>query len=317
MKISFVTTVLNEEASIKEFLVSLLIQAKIPDEIIIVDGGSSDSTVAKIQNFILRLRSGQKFQISNFKLIKKRGNRSVGRNEGIKNAKGDIIAVSDVGCVLGRDWLKNITEPFSESSIDVVSGYYKPIINNVFEKCLSTYTCVMEDKINENNFLPSSRSIAFKKAAWKKVGGYPQDLNTCEDLVFAKKLKKAGFKFKLRQDAIVSWTQKENLGQAFIQFFNYAKGDGQARYFRKQTPFLLLRYVAAFLMLFLAFFYSSKTILNIFIFLFAFYILWSILKNYKYVKKLRAIIYLPTLQLVSDVAVICGTSLGLMRSFVK
>ena len=50
MKTSFIATVLNEEKTIKALLSSLAKQTKKPEEIIIVDGGSTDQTVAKIKN---------------------------------------------------------------------------------------------------------------------------------------------------------------------------------------------------------------------------------------------------------------------------
>jgi len=53
-KASFITTVLNEENTIESLLGSLINQTKKPDEIIIVDGGSSDKTIRKIENFCQR-----------------------------------------------------------------------------------------------------------------------------------------------------------------------------------------------------------------------------------------------------------------------
>ena len=50
-KVSFITTIFNEERSITGFLKSLLEQNFIPEEIIIVDGGSSDNTIACVINF--------------------------------------------------------------------------------------------------------------------------------------------------------------------------------------------------------------------------------------------------------------------------
>ena len=44
----------------------------------------------------------------------------------------------------------------------------------------------------EETFLPSGRSIAFKKSAWKEVGGYPENLYTGEDTLFDLKLKEKG-----------------------------------------------------------------------------------------------------------------------------
>src|SRR5579884_494851 len=120
MKYTFVATVLNEEDMIREFIDSILNQSQKPDEIIIVDGGSSDQTVNLIEKY------------KNIKLVSKPGNRSIGRNEGIRISKGDIILVSDGGCLLDKNWAKNITKPFTDKKVDVVSGYYQPVTNNNF-----------------------------------------------------------------------------------------------------------------------------------------------------------------------------------------
>ncbi|MGE5041821.1 MAG: glycosyltransferase, partial [Candidatus Levyibacteriota bacterium] len=217
MKITFITTVKNEEETIQGFLESLKNQSRKPDEIIVVDGGSTDDTV---QN--LKVKS-QKLNLK-VKILKKSGNRSVGRNEAVKNSSHEIIVCADAGCILDRNWLEKITKPFEDKDIDVVAGFYKPLTNSVFEKCLSTYTCVMPDKLDKKNFLPSSRSIAFTKTAWRKAGGYPEELDTCEDLVFDKRLKKSGALFTTRADAIVYWPQRKNLIEAAKQFYSYAVG---------------------------------------------------------------------------------------------
>lgn len=309
-KFTLITTVYNEEKTISNFIDSVLDQILKPNEIVIVDGGSTDDTVDVINDFRLKIKDKR----IKFKLITKKGNIAVGRNETIKNAKNEIILVSDVGCILDKNWVKNISFPFKDSKIDVVAGYYQPITNSVFEKCLATYTCVMPDKIDSDNFLPSSRSIAFRKSAWKSVKGYPEWLNTCEDLYFARELKRKGFKFKFVKDAIVYWPQRRNLKEVFKQFYNYAKGDGTARYIRPNTPFLFIRYAVGILLLILALETQSSALFILLLLLFIGYIIWSIKKNYKYVNEPMAILYLPLLQLTADIAVLLGMSIGLVKS---
>jgi glycosyltransferase involved in cell wall biosynthesis len=308
--ISFVATVLNEEKTISRFLSSIYSQTKLPDEVIIVDAGSTDGAINKISEFVFP----QKKKVPQIKLIFKKGNRSIGRNEGIKKAAGDIILVSDAGCILDKDWVKNIIKPFRDKKISVSSGYYFSVCKNVFQKCLATYTCVMPDKINADNFLPSSRSVAFRKSAFEKIEGYPQELNTCEDLVFAKRLKNAGFKFKFVKDAFVYWPQRKNLKEAFKQFFNYAKGDGEAHYVRAQTPFLFARYLLGVVLAIGFLLWHNFPSLVAMLILFVLYLAWSIYKNYKYVKQKKAFYLLPTLQLTSDIAVILGMSIGYLKS---
>lgn len=308
MRASVISTVLNEEKFIEKFIDSIVGQSFLPNELIIVDAGSKDKTIELINKKIKKHNPHLLI-----KLIHKRGNRSVGRNEAIKNSKNEIIAVTDVGCIPDKDWLKNIISPFKNKHVDIVSGFYKPTYKNIFEKSLSTYTSVMEDKVNEEEYVPSSRSVAFRKSAWKKSGGYPENLDTCEDLVFAKKLKELKFHFVFKKDAIVEWPQRKNLKEALYQFFNYARGDGFARYFRPNTPFLFLRYLFAVYLLVLSLIIRSPILNILIITFFILYIGWSILKNYKYVKDKKAIYYLPILQFSSDIAVILGTSIGYIQ----
>lgn len=305
MKISLISTVFQEENNILTFLKSIVKQTKRPDEVVLVDAGSSDNTLSLMRNFA-------KTSPFLLKIIVKEGNRSVGRNEAIKLARNEIIAVSDVGCILDKEWLENITHPFSGNQVDVVAGFYKPVAHTVFEQCLATYTSVMEDKIDEN-FLPSSRSVAFRKAVWEKVGGYPKELDTCEDLVFSRRLKKKGYVFSVEKNAVVFWPQRKNIKEAFVQFYGYAVGDGQARYFRKQTPFLFLRAALGIYLLSGLLLKPSLPYLLFLLFLFLLYSLWAIWKNYKYVKHWEATIFLPLLQITSDIAVPLGMLYGLVK----
>ncbi len=299
-KITFIATVFNDKKGIDLLLDSLSKQVVKPDEVIIVDAGSKDGTLNSIKKFSQKLP---------LKVFRKKGNRSIGRNFAISKSRGDIIAASDAGCILDKHWLERITKPFSNRKIDVVAGFYKPVVKNSFEKSLAAYTCYPEDKV-DGNFLPSSRSIAFKKKTWQDVGGYPENLDTCEDLFFAKSLKEKGFRFRVKKDALVYWPQRENVISAAKQFYGYAVGDGKALYVRSQTPLLFIRYFLG-VVLMIAFIYFGNILILYFAFLlFSFYILWSILKNFDYVNHISALFYLPFLQLVSDIMVIIGFVVG-------
>lgn len=320
MKISFITTVLNEENTISEFLDSLSNQTKKPDEIIIVDGGSSDRTFTEIKNHPFGKLRTRKSKIKNkieFKFLVKKGNRSVGRNEAVKNARGELILCSDAGCMLDKNWIKEIIAPFGDHKIDVVAGYYRGMAKNAFEKALLPYVLVMEDKLNSDNFLPSARSIAFKKNIWEKVGGFDERFSNNEDFVFAKKLRKTGAKISFAKKAIVFWKPRKNLKEAFVMFYRFAKGDSEAGIIRPKVIAILVRYLIVFLFLFLFLFTHSLSLIIIIAFLFINYVLWAGFKNYRYVDNKMSIFYLIILQFLSDLAVIMGTFSGLFGKVEK
>jgi len=234
MKFSLITTLYNESKSIDEFLNSYEKQTKYADEFIIVDGGSTDGTVEKIQKFIKENPN------LNIKLIiEPRCNKKYtkapvakGRNIAIKKAKYDYILVTDAGCILDKNWIYEITKPFYKNKdIDVVAGWYEPIIKNEFQKLYAKVALPKLKKLEANKFLPSSRSLAFKKECWLKVGGYPEKTLTAEDTLFDILLKNYRCNFYFNKNAIVYWQIPKDEKEAIQKQFNYARGDGALRLF--------------------------------------------------------------------------------------
>lgn len=230
IKVSLVMTVKNEKSTIDSFLKSILTQKRVPDEIIIVDGGSKDGTVEAIKSFLNDLPI-KLFIVENANIAR-------GRNIAIKNSKYEYIACTDAGCKLDKDWLKNIIKYFeNDASIDVVSGFYLPDTHTLFEECVAEVTYRKLNTIKNDNFLPSSRSIAFKKKVWEEVGGYPEWLYTAEDTLYDINLKKRGFKFVFAKDAIVYWRPRGSLKKLIKQMYLYGKGDGEAKLFIRTFMF--------------------------------------------------------------------------------
>ena len=79
MNISLCITTFNEEGSIGSLLNSLLSQTRKPDEILIVDGGSTDKTIEVINHYQKRF--------GKIKLLKEKCTRAKGRNLGVEIAK--------------------------------------------------------------------------------------------------------------------------------------------------------------------------------------------------------------------------------------
>ncbi len=296
MKTSIVITVLNEEKTIRKLITSLFNQTKSPDEVIIVDGGSTDATTSIVSNENLKLR-----------LLVKLGNRAIGRNYGIEQAKNEIIVITDAGGYPKNDWLEKIVSPFKNPRVKVVSGYYVSLAKTSFEKCVAPYFLVMPDALpKDGEFLPSSRSVAFRKSVWKKAGGYPEKFSHNEDLVFDYNLKKMGISFFFNQKAVVYWYPPQNLFFAAKKFFRFAYGDAQAGIKRPRVPFIFMRYGVALLLLAA----GAYPLLFLLIFLYGF---WVIGKHFKYVKQPSALFWLPIIQVTADFAIMSGTLIGKMR----
>lgn len=285
MKTSFITTVLNEAKTIEPLLDSLLGQSRLPDEIIIVDAGSQDKTVSIVKKY------------AGVKVIVRPGlNRSQARNIGVKLAKHKIIISSDAGCILDKNWLKNITKPLINSKIDSVAGYYQVTSRRALSQAITPFVAVMPDQFNPKTYLPSSRSIAFKKTAWQKVGGYPENLDYCEDLIFARNLK-AKTRMAVEPQALVYWESINNLSEFFNKIKNYASGDVLAGYWPH-----LVRIFSIFIRYFIFYFFPL---------LFIAYLIYPILKFNRYITKPLGILLLPLIQVTGDLAILRGALAGI------
>jgi glycosyltransferase involved in cell wall biosynthesis len=232
MRVSLIATVLNEASSLPYLLDSILSQVYQPDEVIIADGGSQDGTLKVLEDYQSRLP---------LKVIDAPGcNISRGRNLAIAAATGNIIAATDTGVHLSPDWLSNIISPFNSTSPpSVVSGFFSADPHTTFELALGVTTLPELEDVEPDHFMPSSRSVAFTKQAWEAVGGYPEWLDYCEDLVFDFALRRANYDFVFVPDAVVHFRPRSHLASFFSQYFRYARGDGKAGLWAKRH---LIRY---------------------------------------------------------------------------
>jgi glycosyltransferase involved in cell wall biosynthesis len=241
IRVSLVATVLNEAASIESWLQSILRQTRLPDEIVIVDGGSHDATCQII--------TGYQNQLPINLIVEQDINIAAGRNIAVAAAHNPIIACTDAGTRLDKNWLAALIKPFAQNpEIMVVGGVFIPDYcpTRPFEVAMSAAVLPMPQELNATTFLPSSRSVAFRKTAWEAVGGYPEWLDYSEDLIFDIRLKTRFRNFALAPEAIVYFKPRTTMRSYIRQYFHYATGDGHANLWFKRH---LVRYTTYFILL--------------------------------------------------------------------
>jgi glycosyltransferase involved in cell wall biosynthesis len=171
-------TVLNEADTLDALFASVASQTRLPDEIVVVDGGSTDGTPGVVERWHARGLP--------LTLISLPGaNISAGRNRAIGAAAAEIVAVTDAGVRLDPGWLAALTAPFASADPpDVVAGFFQSDPRTPFETALGATTLPTVGEIRPERYYPSSRSVAFTRQAWQLAGGYPEWLDYCEDLLF-------------------------------------------------------------------------------------------------------------------------------------
>jgi glycosyltransferase involved in cell wall biosynthesis len=313
MKVSLVVTVLNEEPTVAALLESIISQTKHPDEVVFVDGGSTDKTCDII-------RSYQKIY-KNIKLHEFKTTRSEARNIGVEASSGDIVVTTDAGCVAEKHWIKKITEPFSNPKVEMVAGFYEMIGGeSSMRRALSVFIGITPDRFDDH-FLASARSLAFRKSLWEKVGGFPEGLkDTAEDTMFNYNIIKTGAKIVRVKDAIVYWQLPLTLMEGFKKIHLYAKGDAKSGIWwhpvkrfsthNLKIAFLYFRYIIAlYLLLFVTIYkaFEFPFVLGV-----IFYMFWAFKKVYCRTNSYKAGLYGVIIQFASDIAVMSGFFMGLI-----
>lgn len=299
MKTSLIITLKNEESTILELLNSIVKQSKKPDELLIVDGGSVDKTVEIIKNFMNHKK------IPTRVLIKRNTNIAKGRNIAIKNAKYDLIAVTDGGCRLDKNWLRNITDPFrKDEKLEVVFGLYKVLGKSLIGKCFAGFFNYKTNTKNLTLLEISSRSVSFKKSAWKKVGGYPEWLYTAEDSTFFINLKK-NCKCTISRNAIVFWEHnRETICKIYRMLYLYGKGAGEANIYLYRHILLLSMYVCGISLFLVGIKYIFLLPLSIILALI--HLSRGSIYTYREVNSYRVFFIMPFILLVRDLGLILG-----------
>lgn len=265
MKCSLITTIFNESSSIADFIKCINNQTCLPEEIIIVDGGSTDNTVQIIENSIT-------ISVPLKLIIDPSCNRSQciapiakGRNVAIEAASHDIILITDAGCSLDKNWVSEMKKPFAEG-FDVVAGNYKALPGNSFQNYLADVFCPEINVEDPKMFFPSSRSLGIMKMLWRKVGGYPLNSYTAEDTKFDLLLYDTTDKVCFAKNAYVYWELPCGFKELWKKVFNYGVGDGIQRLnkFRYIFRTIMILFPLPFLILVLL---RKKKLIGYFIYL--------------------------------------------------
>ncbi len=191
---SVVIPAYNAEATIGHCLRALATQTHPPDEVIVVDDGSTDGTAAVA-------REAGADQV----LTLPHQGRSAARNVGIEAARGDIILFTDADCEPSPDWTEQISRPLRDPEIAAAKGVYRTRQRELVARFVQ-----ME---YEGKYLRMSRqdridfvdtySAAYRRDILLANGGFDPQVEVDEDQELSFRLARKGYQMVFAPDAIV------------------------------------------------------------------------------------------------------------------
>jgi glycosyltransferase involved in cell wall biosynthesis len=226
--VSVVVTVLNEGDALGRLVDQLLPQLIDGDELVIVDGGSTDGSLAALpQHPALWIEMVPGAGIS------------AGRNHGIRVAANDVIVCTDAGCTPVPGFVEAFRRAFAVADPPaLVSGVYTAAARTPMElaQALACYPQPREvrrpsrlvrayTKAFGTGYDPRfavGRCVAFTRDAWRAVGGFPEHLATGEDVSFGLAVSRVG-RAEAAPDALVDWVQRDGLAATWRMYRNYGR----------------------------------------------------------------------------------------------
>ncbi|MEE8162588.1 MAG: glycosyltransferase family 2 protein, partial [Anaerolineae bacterium] len=196
-------------------------------------------------------------------------------------------------------------------------GFFLPDPETVFETAMGATVLPVLADVNPEKFLPSSRSVAFRKEAWERVGGYPEWLDYCEDLIFDLKLRELG-PFAFAPRAIAHFRPRKSLVAFLKQYYRYARGDGKADLWRVRHAIRYSTYLIAAPAIFLLGLWRTPLWWLVFLaggaimFWTPYRRLWPMIKSYSFTDKVKAILWVPIIRVTGDIAKMIGYPVGVL-----
>lgn len=183
--ISIVIPLYNKEKQIAHTLQSVFKQTFQDFEVVVVDDGSTDGSVAEVE----------KFSDSRIRLIhQKNAGVAAARNRGIEETKGDLVAFLDADDEWKPEYLAaqyHLFQKYPDCSVFACNYEFRDTKGKITPTIIRKLPFTGEDGILSNYFEVASCShpplwtsaVVVKKQAIQAIGGFPVGIKSGEDLL--------------------------------------------------------------------------------------------------------------------------------------
>lgn len=222
----------NEEVCISEVLTSLLAQKYPADrfEILVADGMSTDGTKDIVEGYSARSSVSVRYLQNPLQLS------SAGRNQGVRNSRGEYILFID-----GHSHIPSVSLLADSAAVFEKTGAHclcrpqplDPPGNTTFQRAVAAVRSsvlghgrdsTIYDMEHEGFVAPMSSGACYRRAVFDRVGLYDETFDACEDVEFNFRVHQAGLRSYSSPRLQVKYYPRKNLRQLWRQMHRYGVG---------------------------------------------------------------------------------------------
>lgn len=219
MSVGLVVPTLNAERELGVLLDAVMGQTRVPDDILIVDSSSDDSTLNIATSY-----PGVRTMVIKREDFDHGGTRQLALEE----VAGEFVLflTQDAVPADGR-YVERLLEPFSDPSVAMVSGRQLPkpgarrYVQLVQEFNYPSGSSVRSEadieRLGIKAFFASDACSAYRRSAVERIGGIPRPCATNEDMLAAARLLRAGFRVAYAADACVLHSHNLSLREQYCR----------------------------------------------------------------------------------------------------
>jgi O-antigen/teichoic acid export membrane protein/GT2 family glycosyltransferase len=226
VELSVVTPALNAGRTIGDQLESLARQDWSGSwEVVVVDNGSTDDTVAVVERFADRLPAVRIISANERQMI------PYARNRGVEAARGRLIAFCDADDEVSEGWIGAIAAGLER---------YEAVGTPRDHERLNEHW-VRESRdpppasgLHENWYPPylphtAAGGMGVRREVHDAIGGFDESLSSCEDNDYCFRLQLRGFELGTAEGAVYHYRFQDSLGAIFRQAYSYAEQNARVQ----------------------------------------------------------------------------------------
>jgi GT2 family glycosyltransferase len=236
LPMSVVVPTIGRAALLEDCIASIAACSPPPDEIVVVDQ-SGDPAVASV---VARFEAaGARLLVATFR------DRSLAVNLGMRDARNELVAVTDDDCTVDPSWIERAWERAASDAATIVTGRVLPVGEAVAVPSLvgSDQPCDYTGGIHYDVLFGCN--MACSRSRFLDLGGFDERVKLAEDNDFCYRWLRAGHRLQYDPSMLIwhhAWRTPEQLA---THFRGYARGQGifYAKHLRR-GDLAVLRFVA-------------------------------------------------------------------------